>query len=78
MKNNTSCCNEFDKHNELIVEFKPCEIAKQFDVNINMGDGTYPSPTPSPSCGSCDTNYCNDDSLLLLVVLIILYFNSKC
>ena len=70
MKNDTSCCDNFDKHNDLIIEFKPCEIAKQFDVNINMGDCTCLSPiTP---CPLSDTDCCNNIFLLMLLVILVL------
>jgi len=36
-----------DEHTGLIVEFKPWEIAKQFDVNINMDDFTPLAPIPT-------------------------------
>jgi hypothetical protein len=106
MKNNISCSDTFDKHKECIVEFKLCEIAKQFDIEINMGNCTWTSPIPPcPPCDKynhkhrhkhhhkshhrhkyhkeCnkkhDSNCCNDNSLLmLLVALVIRYFNLKC
>lgn len=73
MKNDTYRCDTFDKHNGFIIEFKPCEIAKQFDVNINMGDCTCPSSIPHcQPCPPCDTNCCDNNSLLILLVALVI------
>jgi hypothetical protein len=79
MKDHVSSSNTFNKHNELsepIVEFKPYEIDKQYDVSIDMNISNcfWPTP-PCPSCGIG----CSEDDLLLilLVVLLIGYSNKK-
>lgn len=49
MKKNISDCNNFDKHKEVVVEFEPCEIVKQLDIEISMGDCTCQLPiSPCP------------------------------
>ena len=46
MKNDTPY-DMSDEHIGLIVEFKPWEIDKQLDVNINMDDFTPLAPIPA-------------------------------
>ena len=80
MKNDAYCCDTyscdtfdcgtFEKHKELIVEFEPGEVDKEFDVNIKMDDC---------SCTPCNADGCDNNLLvLLLVILLIRYYNLEC
>ena len=79
MKDHVASSKTNNKHNELnepIVEFKPYEIDKQFDVSIDMNISNCLWPTPS--CTSCGIGCLDDDLLsILLVLLLISYANKK-
>ena len=87
MKNDAYCsdtycydtldCGTFKKHNELTVEFEPCEVTKEFDVYVKMDDCSCPaSNKPFPRC---DENGCDNKLLLLLLVILLTgHSNLEC